>query len=125
MKFNFGLNWFRYVKNVVNIKTIFQARNSLLKYLDESSYKGKTFIDVGCGSGIFSLSAILLGCRKVISFDYDIQSVQTTKLLKEKFKYLLPSDVEWTILQADILDDNLVEKFKNVGDIVYCWGVLH
>ncbi|MCS7150947.1 MAG: 50S ribosomal protein L11 methyltransferase [Endomicrobia bacterium] len=94
MKFNFGLNWFRYVKNVVNIKTIFQAKDSLLKYLDERSYKGKTFIDVGCGSGIFSLSAILLGCRKVISFDYDIQSVQTTKLLKEKFKYLLPSDVE-------------------------------
>ena len=34
------------------------------------STQGKRFLDVGCGSGPFSLCARLAGC-KVVSFDYD------------------------------------------------------
>lgn len=125
MKFNFGINWFHYVKNVVNEQIVFQAKDSLLQYIDEEYYNKQTFIDVGCGSGIFSLGAIFLGCKKVISFDCDKKSVETTLMLKKKFEYLIPQNVEWEIFYGNILDRQLVNKLKNLGDIVYCWGVLH
>jgi Ribosomal protein L11 methylase len=69
--FSFGRNWKNYVKNVVDERVIQEAKGSLLKYIPESEFKDKVFIDVGCGSGLFSLSAILLGCKHVISFDID------------------------------------------------------
>jgi hypothetical protein len=56
--FSFGKNWKNYVKNVVDERVIQEAKESLLKYLPEGGFKDKTFIDVGCGSGLFSLSAI-------------------------------------------------------------------
>lgn len=125
MKFNFGINWSRYVKKVVNKNVILQAKESLVKYLDEEYYRGKVFIDVGCGSGIFSLAAATLGCKKVISFDCDIKSIETTLTLRTKFEHLLPQNVEWIIFRGDILDESLVNSLRNLGDIVYCWGVLH
>jgi 2-polyprenyl-3-methyl-5-hydroxy-6-metoxy-1,4-benzoquinol methylase len=123
--FSFGRNWKNYVKNVVDEKVIQEAKESLLKYLPEGEFKDKVFIDVGCGSGLFSLSAVLLGCKHVISFDIDPASIEATLLLKEKFSHILPSNYSWDIFQGNILDSNLVESLKEKGDIVYSWGVLH
>lgn len=46
--------------------------------LDVSDLHGKTFLDVGSGSGSFSLAASDLGA-KVVSFDFDTASVNCTK----------------------------------------------
>ncbi|MFN3599559.1 MAG: SAM-dependent methyltransferase, partial [Aquificaceae bacterium] len=62
--FKFGRNWKNYVKNVVNEKVIKEAQESLTRFLPEKEIAGCTFIDVGCGSGLFSLSAMLLGCKE-------------------------------------------------------------
>jgi len=124
--FSFGRNWKNYIKNVVNEKVIFEAKESLLKYLSADEYKGKTFIDVGCGSGLFSLSAVLLGCKKVMSFDIDENSIEATKMLREKFSYLIPKkEIEWEIFKGDIMNEALVNELSSKGDIVYSWGVLH
>ena len=123
--FSFGRNWKNFVKNTVNLQVVEEAKQSLLRYLPEEFYKNKTFIDVGCGSGLFSLSAILLGANKVISFDIDPESVEATKLLKKKFANLIPSNVDWEIFTGNTLDKNLVNKLAEQGDIVYSWGVLH
>lgn len=123
--FSFGRNWFDYVNNVLDRKQLDVARDSLLKYLPEEEYKNKVFIDIGCGSGIFSLSALMLGCKKVISFDVDEYSVKAAKLVKDKFAELIPADAQWDIFEGSILDDDLLRKFSSQGDIVYSWGVLH
>jgi len=117
--FSFGQNWKNYVKNVVDLKVVQEAKNSLSKYLPEGEYKNKVFIDVGCGSGLFSLSAILLDCKHVISFDMDPASIEATLLLKEKFYHIIPKHCSWDIFQGNILDRNLVEKLKGEGDVVY------
>jgi 2-polyprenyl-6-hydroxyphenyl methylase/3-demethylubiquinone-9 3-methyltransferase len=44
---------------------------------------GKTWLDIGSGSGLFSLAARRLGAR-VHSFDYDPESVACTESLKTK-----------------------------------------
>ena len=63
--FSFGRNWRNYVKNVVNEYVVNEAKKSLLKYLPEEEFKDKTFIDVGSGSGLFSLAALMLGAKKL------------------------------------------------------------
>ena len=125
-KFSFGKNWQRYIKMYSNEEVINEAKKSLLSYQSASGYKNKIFIDIGCGSGIFSLAALLLGCKEVYSFDVDKNSVEATKFLKDKFKKLIQKDEKnWEIFDANILDDSLVSKFFEKGDIVYSWGVLH
>lgn len=126
--FNFGRNWKNYVKNVVNEQVINEAKNSLLKYVPEDDinfFRDKTFVDIGCGSGLFSISAILLGCRSVISFDIQEESLEATSILRERFINLLPDRVDWQVFRGNILDQKLVSSYANKGDIVYSWGVLH
>jgi SAM-dependent methyltransferase len=123
--FSFGKNWVDYVENFVEEDRIKNAEQSLLQYLPREEYKDKVFIDIGCGSGIFSLSALRLGCSKVISFDVDRYSIEATKKVKNRFSYLLPEDYLWEIFTGDVLDENLISRLEKSGDIVYSWGVLH
>lgn len=43
--------------------------------MEIDNLEGKTFLDIGSGSGLFFLCAARLGGSKVHSFDYDPQSV--------------------------------------------------
>ena len=77
-------------------------------------------MDIGSGSGLFSLAARNLGAI-VHSFDYDIDSVDCTRYLKDKY---YPGDTNWTVEQGDALDKQYLSKYEQ-HDIVYSWGVLH
>ncbi len=118
-RFEFGNNWKNFLKTL-NISSIKKAEDSLKDMLKVQNLKGKTFLDVGSGSGLFSLAAKNLGA-KVISFDYDINSVWCTSELKLRF---YENDNDWEIMRGSILDKNFI---SNLGkyDYVYSWGVLH
>jgi 2-polyprenyl-6-hydroxyphenyl methylase/3-demethylubiquinone-9 3-methyltransferase len=81
---------------------------------------GKSFLDVGSGSGLFSLAARRLGAR-VHSFDFDPQSVACTSELKRRY---FPNDLGWTVQQGSVLNLEYVKSLPPF-DIVYSWGVLH
>ena len=118
-RFQFGANWKRFL-SVLNDERITEAQKSLKEMVEVEDLQGKTFLDIGSGSGLFSLAARQLGA-KVYSFDYDPQSVACTKELKQRY---FPNDSNWTIEQGSVLD---VDYIKSLGkfDIVYSWGVLH
>lgn len=116
-RFEFGSNWKNFLSQL-NDSQIEKAKLELEKWL--GIIDGKTFLDIGSGSGIHSLAARMLGA-KVVSFDYDNQSVECTKILKEKF---FPDDENWTIEQGSALDREYIESLGKF-DIVYSWGVLH
>lgn len=118
-RFKFGKNWKQFL-TTLNEERIHKAEDSLKTYLNLKTLKNKKFLDVGCGSGLFSLAAKKLEAE-VYSFDYDQQSVECTKFLKNKF---FAKDQSWIIEQGSVLDPEYLEKFKDV-DIVYSWGVLH
>src|SRR5438270_3479135 len=119
-RFAFGKNWQRFLK-VLNDERIIEAENSLRNMLQVEDLRGKSFVDVGSGSGLFSLAAMRLGAARVHSFDYDPTSVQCGRALKDRF---FSSATNWTIEQGSALD---VEYLKRLGefDVVYSWGVLH
>ena len=96
------------------------AVGSLRDMLEVDSLAGKTFLDAGSGSGLFSLAARRLGAS-VVSFDYDPQSVACTAELRARF---FPDDPQWTISQGSVLDEEFVRSLGTF-DVVYSWGVLH
>jgi 2-polyprenyl-6-hydroxyphenyl methylase/3-demethylubiquinone-9 3-methyltransferase len=117
--FAFGRNWASFL-NVLNDERMALARRSLLDMLGCTDLRGKRFLDIGTGSGLFSLAAMQLGAE-VFSFDYDAESVNCARELKRRF---FPGDPRWRIEQGSILNRAYVESLGQF-DIVYSWGVLH
>jgi 2-polyprenyl-3-methyl-5-hydroxy-6-metoxy-1,4-benzoquinol methylase len=118
-RFEFGRNWQRFLARIDEAR-IAGAERSLQQLLDRETLVGQTFLDIGSGSGLFSLAARRLGAR-VHSFDYDPQSVACTRTLKQRYA---PSDDQWTIDEASVLDQDYLHQLPQF-DIVYSWGVLH
>ena len=118
-RFAFGKNWMRFFA-VLNETRIQIAENSLKNMLGVTDLRGKRVLDIGSGSGLFSLAARRLGAE-VYSFDYDPDSVACTSELKRR--YFL-NDPLWTVEDGSVLDRNYLAKLGTF-DIVYSWGVLH
>lgn len=116
-RFEFGKNWSAFLQ-VLSDDRIKDAEESLLKNV--GSLAGKRFIDIGSGSGLFSLAARRLGAE-VHSFDYDPNSVQCTAELKRRY---FPDDASWKVEQASVLDKEYLASLGKFN-IVYSWGVLH
>lgn len=115
--FSFGKNWKNYIKTLTKEKILI-AKKSLVDFLGD--VKNKTFLDIGCGSGLFSYSMYLLGAKKITSFDIDSFSIQCTKFLHNKVK----NPEKWKICMGSILDKKFISQIGKF-DIVYSWGVLH
>lgn len=118
-RFTFGKNWQKFLSTLDDTQ-INAAVESLKKMLDTEDLRGYSFLDIGSGSGLFSLAARRLGAR-VLSFDLDLQSVNCTKELRNRF---FPDDPEWSVRQGSILDADFVASLQSY-DVVYSWGVLH
>jgi 2-polyprenyl-6-hydroxyphenyl methylase/3-demethylubiquinone-9 3-methyltransferase len=119
-RFSFGENWRLYVDEVSE-QRIAEAENSLKENLKLKHLAGVTFLDIGGGSGIFSLAARRLGAT-VTTFDYDPESVKCAKTPKEKF--FGSTDGGWNIYEGSVLDKEFICPLGKF-DIVYSWGVLH
>lgn len=119
-RFAFGRNWRRFL-SVLDEDRIEQAQLSLREMLEADSLSGKTFLDAGSGSGIFSLAAVRLGAARVHSFDYDAASVACTAEVKRRHA---PGSAAWTIERGSVLDERYVAGL-GLYDVVYSWGVLH
>ena len=118
-RFGFGENWSRFLRDIKESR-IQEAERSL-RALVGSDISGRSFIDVGSGSGLFSLAAKRLGVSRLHSFDFDPQSVACGRELKRRY---FSDDDTWTIEMGSVLDDEYLATL-NKWDIVYSWGVLH
>ncbi|MGA1791084.1 MAG: class I SAM-dependent methyltransferase [bacterium] len=118
--FAFGRNWHHFVNHYLNSELLHEAKKSLIDFIGEDHIRGKSFIDVGCGSGLFSLAAYQLGASKVVSFDIDGDSVRCCEYLKDREG----NPGNWEVRVGSILDERFISKIGTY-DIVYSWGVLH
>jgi len=120
VRFQFGKNWGRFL-GVLDGERIAEAERSLTEMLQMPDLRGRSFLDVGSGSGLLSLAAKRLGAKRVHSFDYDADSVASTRELKRRF---YANDTDWTVEQGSVLDPQYLQSLGTF-DIVYSWGVLH
>ena len=116
-RFGFGRNWQRYLA-AADETQIAAAGQSLIDLLGVDDLTGKRFLDIGCGSGVFSQAARRMGAE-VCSFDYDKFSVACTAALRGD-----DNDSAWRVEQGSVLDCGYLEPLGRF-DIVYAWGVLH
>jgi 2-polyprenyl-6-hydroxyphenyl methylase/3-demethylubiquinone-9 3-methyltransferase len=119
-RFSFGANWQSFVNQALTPERIHEAVDSLRTFFGVNDFEGQTFLDIGCGSGLFSLSARKLGA-KVHSFDLDPLSVACATELKRRY---FPEDSKWTIDQGSVLDGDYLNSLGQFN-LVYSWGVLH
>ena len=123
--FAFGANWRRFLKRVdtSRVEAATTSLRRLLGLAETRRLDGQTFLDAGCGSGLFSLAAHRLGAS-VVGFDFDPQSVACSQELQRRFA----TPGVWPITEGSVLDrDFLARLVTEHGpfDIVYSWGVLH
>ncbi|MGI8908610.1 MAG: class I SAM-dependent methyltransferase [Candidatus Sumerlaeaceae bacterium] len=118
-RFQFGENWARFLKTLDD-ERIAEAEKSLRDMLHVENLTGRTFLDIGNGSGLFSLAARRLGAT-VHSFDFDPNSVACAEELRRRY---FPDDPNWQVERGSALDREFMKRLGHF-DIVYSWGVLH
>lgn len=102
-----------------------------LETLEKHIDKGVTVLDIGCGSGILSVAALLLGAEKAVGVDIDALAVKTAIENGEANGFKEP---EYTILQGNLTDkvsgkynvvvanivaDVIIMFCENVADFMY------
>jgi len=120
-RYEFGSNWRNFVQTALNDRRVAHAVSSLRAFVGVEDLRGLRFLDIGCGSGLFSLSAHLIGAEQVESFDYDADSVATALELKARFGV---PDERWRVRRGSVLDPEFMSSVAP-ADVVYSWGVLH
>src|SRR5215203_1082001 len=115
--FAFGENWKDYSRTIDRNRI--ESAVAGVKKLFPDGLAGKTFLDIGCGSGLHSLAALMLGAASVNAVDIDEDSVSTTQALLTKYA----PDLKWTAKVASVFEasPDTLGQF----DVVYSWGVLH
>ncbi|MBR0122008.1 MAG: 50S ribosomal protein L11 methyltransferase [Clostridia bacterium] len=113
-----------------------------LEALEKYAGSGKTVLDVGCGSGILSIAAMLLGCESAQGVDIDALAVKTaaenavgngfnepqvkyvqgnlTDKINGKFDIILANIVADIVIR--LCDD--VKKYMNPGTVFITSGII-
>ena len=117
--FAFGENWASYAK-LIGESQIAAAEQGLVRLLGPEGVRGRSFIDVGCGSGLHALAALRLGARRVLAVDIDDDSTRTTASLLSAHA---PDPAAWAVRTVSVFE--LDPAREGTFDVVYAWGVLH
>lgn len=120
LRYGFGQNWGEFIEKHLSEQIVTDSIEHMKKFMRRDNLNGLRILDIGCGSGIHSLAMKKLGAAEVVAFDYDNNSVETSKKVRE-WSGLTDG---WSIEQGSVLD---ADYMKSLGkfDIVYSWGVLH
>jgi SAM-dependent methyltransferase len=121
MAFTFGENWLAYSRTL-DAPRLESATRSVAELLGAPDLRGRTVVDVGAGSGLFSLAALKLGAERVVALDRDRNCLKAIE--QNAGRYLSAAErARLNVLEADVLDAGRLphERF----DVVYAWGSLH
>lgn len=116
--YEFGANWKDYSEKIDD-EAIRQAEIGVLNLIPKEQIEGKTFLDIGSGSGLHCLAALRLGAKSVVAVDIDPDSIETTRATLARHW----TGDNYTLKLVSVLSP----EAEDLGefDIVYSWGVLH
>ena len=116
--FEFGRNWSGF-SELIDESRVTQAVEGLERLAGSTALAGKSFLDIGCGSGLHSLAALQLGASRVLALDLDPHSVATARHVLSRFA----ADAECEVREQSVF--TLDPQQLGVFDVVYAWGSLH
>lgn len=119
-RFAFGENWAGFLTRLDEDR-IREAVRSVEELAGPGAIAGRRWLDIGSGSGLFSLAAARMGAAQLHSFDFDATCVACTQELRRR-EGVDPE--RWAVEQASVLDAAAMADLGQF-DIVYSWGVLH
>ena len=118
--FDFGSNWEAFSDQRLDEDRISIAVRSLQTLLRRESFAGLSFLDVGCGSGLFSIAAHRMGAARVVGIDINPRCISVSA---QNCARLAPHP-SITFCQMSALDSDALLGL-GVFDVVYAWGSLH
>ena len=119
--FTFGQNWLRYSREL-DVARVAAAEQSVRDLLKRDSLRGLTFLDVGAGSGLFSIAAVKLGARRVTAVDRDLDCARA--ITTNAARFLSGDELSRVEVRVgDVLDVTSLPAEQY--DVVYAWGSLH
>ena len=96
--FKFGQNWASFSRQLDEAR-IEEATASLTSLFGKNALKDKSFLDIGCGSGLFSIAAARLGAQPIVGIDVDPVSVDTSRM---NFSHWSGDSQSASFLQASV-----------------------
>lgn len=91
-------------------------RNRIPQHVIDENIKGKAVLDLGCGSGRYSIALAKMGAERVIALDFDRESfLEAEVFCREK-------EMAVGFCEQDVLN---VFGLGNYYGFVFCNGVLH
>ena len=119
--FTFGENWLDF-STTLDRSRVDSAESSVRSLLQRERLDGLTFLDLGAGSGLFSIAALRLGAARVVAIDRDLNCLQAIRRNVERLATSAEA-ARIELREGDVLNAATlpVEKF----DVVYAWGSLH
>lgn len=83
-----------------------------LEYLDAMDLEGKRLLDLGCGSGVLSIAALLLGAASATAVDIDPVAA---KIARENAQRNGIGEERYTVCAGDALTDGALRKQLAAG----------
>jgi len=118
--FDFGLNWESFSEKRLAPQRIADAVRSLQSLLQRDDLQGKSFLDVGCGSGLFSIAAHRLSAARIVGMDVNPLCVAVSRRNMGRFAPQAAISFE----EVSALDRDQLAALGTF-DVVYAWGSLH
>jgi SAM-dependent methyltransferase len=118
--FDFGSNWQAFSAQLADDRRLEVAAESLQALLGPGALSGRSVLDVGCGSGLFSLAAAQLGATRVVGVDINPRCIAVSEQNRDR----LAPRAAATFRQASALSPANLDALGQF-DIVYAWGSLH
>jgi 2-polyprenyl-6-hydroxyphenyl methylase/3-demethylubiquinone-9 3-methyltransferase len=112
--FAFGRNW-RSFASLIDDNRIQASDDGINRLFPGDELKGKTVIDIGCGSGLPALSILRKGAEHITCIDIDPNSVAAANSTLTEYA---PAEFCSTEVRS-------VFDLHGEYDVVYSWGVLH
>ncbi len=116
--FAFGKNWLQFAAKVDEAR-IAQAVEDLQRLSGLADLHGKSFLDIGCGSGLHALAAHRMGAARIVGTDIDPDSIEASRITLSRFAPKANAQFE-----VCSVFDMRPDRFGHF-DVVYSWGVLH
>jgi SAM-dependent methyltransferase len=116
--FAFGENWASYA-DLIDDRRIKEAKDGLVRLLGPDTLAGKSFLDLGCGSGLHAVAAAQLGASHVVAVDIDPAAVATARAVLHRHA----PGASFEVRELSVFD-LAPESFRRFA-VVYSWGVLH